>query len=52
MGLFSFISFFSGCGAANTKNPTKFDWYATESAPKLYPKEIIRGTFLTKVKAH
>ncbi len=48
MGLFSVINFFSGCGAAMTKSPTKFDWYATESAPKLYPMEIIRGTFFYK----
>jgi hypothetical protein len=28
------------------KNDTKFDWGATESAPKHYPMEIIRGTFI------
>jgi hypothetical protein len=28
------------------KNDTKFEWLATESAPKHYPMEIIRGTFV------
>jgi hypothetical protein len=28
------------------KNDTKFDWGATESAPKHYPMKIIRGTFI------
>jgi hypothetical protein len=49
MGLASIFSFFSSCGTtAINKTPTKFDWYATESAPKLYPMEIIQGTFLYK----
>ena len=29
-----------------SKNDTKFEWKATESAPKLYPMEIIKGTFI------
>ena len=45
-GLTSLCIFVTGCnGAPMTKNPTKFDWYATESGPKLYPMEIIQGTF-------
>jgi hypothetical protein len=29
-----------------TKNVTKFEWDATESAPKHYPMEIIQGDFI------
>lgn len=29
-----------------SKNDTKFEWEATESAPKRYPMEIIKGTFI------
>jgi hypothetical protein len=29
-----------------SENNTKFEWDATESAPKHYPMEIIRGTFI------
>lgn len=29
-----------------SKNDTKFEWLATESAPKHYPMEIIKGTFI------
>ena len=40
---------FNGCTAGSiNKTPTKFDWYATESAPTLYPMEIIQGTFVYK----
>lgn len=30
------------------RNATEFDWYATESSPRLYPMEIIEGTFYYK----
>ncbi len=36
----------SGCDNDMSKNDTKFVWDATESAPKHYPMEIIRGTFV------
>lgn len=29
-----------------SKNDAKFEWGATESAPKHYPMKIIRGTFI------
>ncbi len=51
MGLFSFISFFSGCGAAMSKDPSKvtnFKWYAVATAPRDYPMEVISGTFFCK----
>lgn len=35
-----------GCNSAMTKNVTKFEWDATESAPKRYPMEIIQGDFI------
>jgi len=40
----------SGCTTSEQKknNITKFDWRATESAPKHYPMEIIKGTFIYK----
>lgn len=45
-GLTSLCIFLTGCsGGSMSKNQTKFDWYATESGPKLYPMEIIQGTF-------
>lgn len=47
-GLTGLCVFFTSYGVAMNKTPTKFDWYATESAPKLYPMEIIRGTFFYK----
>ncbi len=30
------------------KNATEFDWGASESAPELYPMEVIKGTFIYK----
>jgi hypothetical protein len=41
-----FLLLLTGHGNAMSKNDTKFDWLATESAPKHYPMEIIRGTFI------
>lgn len=37
-----------GCNNAMSKNDNKFEWDATESAPKHYPMEIIRGSFIYK----
>src|SRR5690625_8041345 len=34
----------AGCGAADSSD--KFDWKATESAPKNFPIQIINGTFI------
>lgn len=52
MGLFSFLNLFSGCDAAAiNKNATEFDWYASDSGPKNYPMEIIRGSFIYKGKS-
>ena len=52
IGLFSFINFFSGCGAAamnkDPKQATHFKWYAVATAPREYPMEIINGTFFYK----
>jgi hypothetical protein len=36
----------TGSSIAMGKNDAKFEWDATESAPKHYPMEIIRGTFI------
>jgi len=38
----------AGCNNAMSDNVTKFEWDATESAPKLYPMEIIKGEFIYK----
>ena len=38
----------TGYNNAMSNNDTKFDWRATESAPKHYPMEIIKGTFIYK----
>ncbi len=38
----------TGCNNAMSKNEHEFEWDATESAPKHYPMEIIRGTFIYK----
>jgi len=46
-----FILLLTGCGHAMSNNDTKFDWRATESAPKHYPMEIIKGTFIYKGSA-
>jgi len=35
-----------------TKEQNEFEWSATECAPKGYPMEIIKGTFLFKGKDH
>ena len=32
----------AGCGE---KTMTEFDWLASESSPKYYPMEVIKGTF-------
>ncbi len=51
MGLFSFINFFSGCGAAMNKEAkpvTHFKWYPVATAPRDYPMEVINGTFFYK----
>ncbi|MES2673545.1 MAG: DUF2931 family protein [Pseudomonadota bacterium] len=47
-GLASLCVFITSCGAAMKNNPTEFDWYATECAPKHYPMKIIQGTFYYK----
>lgn len=39
------LLFITGYTHAMSKNDTKFDWLATESAPEHYPMEIIQGTF-------
>lgn len=44
----SLIMAMTGCSVAMTSfnnNNTKFEWIATECAPKHYPMEIIKGTF-------
>lgn len=46
--ILSFLLFLIGCGTAMSNNDTKFEWGATESAPRHYPMEIIRGTFIYK----
>lgn len=35
-----------------TKNKTKFDWVAQESAPREYPMRVIDGTFYYREKNH
>jgi hypothetical protein len=35
----------SGCGNMFSKNKTKFDWLAQESAPREFPMRVINGTF-------
>jgi len=50
----SFISnLVSGCviGERKSNNVTIFEWDATESAPKLFPMEIIKGNFIYKGEA-
>ncbi|UUA75098.1 DUF2931 family protein [Cellvibrio sp. QJXJ] len=42
-GLTGLFIFLTGCGSAMSKNPTTFDWLATESAPSHYPMKIIQG---------
>lgn len=42
----SFIFLLTGSHSAMSKGQDKFEWYARDSAPKLYPMKIIRGTFL------
>jgi Protein of unknown function (DUF2931) len=51
VSLLSFINFFSGCGAAmskDAKSVTNFKWYAVATAPRDYPMEVISGTFFCK----
>jgi len=38
----------TGCKYDMSENVTKFEWGATESAPKHYPMKIIRGEFIYK----
>ena len=38
----------TGCKYDMSENVTKFEWDASESAPKHYPMEIIRGEFIYK----
>jgi hypothetical protein len=40
--------FLTGCATNMNKNPIKFSWDASESAPLHYPMEIIKGTFIYK----
>jgi hypothetical protein len=42
----TFLLFITGCTNAMSKNAIKFEWEATESAPKHYPMEIIKGIFI------
>lgn len=42
----------TGCSNAGNHNMTEFTWSATESAPKDFPMEIIKGTFLFKGEEH
>lgn len=44
-------SLISGCDHVMSNNKTKFEWDATESAPKHYPMEIIDGDFIYKGEA-
>ncbi len=45
--LLAVITLLTGCAnAMTTTNTTKFEWDATESAPKHYPMEIIQGDFI------
>ena len=48
--LFLFI-YVTGISTAMSNTDTKFEWRATESAPKHYPMKIIRGTFIYKGEA-
>jgi hypothetical protein len=50
-GITTLLLFFTGCTNAMSKNATKFEWEATESAPKHYPMEIIKGTFIFQGEA-
>ena len=38
----------TGCNSQMKPNNAKFEWSATENAPKHYPMEIIQGTFYYK----
>ena len=40
------ILVFMNLGVMFTKNKTKFDWTASESAPKYFPMRVIDGTFV------
>lgn len=42
----------TGCGNMFTKNKTKFDWLAKESAPREYPMRVIDGTFYYHKEDH
>jgi hypothetical protein len=44
--LATIVLLLTGCANAMTTIVTKFDWGATESAPKHYPMEIIQGNFI------
>ena len=46
-----FLLLIIGCNSAMSNSVTKFEWDATESAPKLYPMEIIKGNFIYKDEA-
>ncbi len=41
----------TGCDPTMSNNKTKFEWDATDSAPKHYPMEIIQGDFIYKGEA-
>ena len=45
-GFLTFLFLLIDHANAMNKNATKFEWLATESAPKHYPMEIIKGTFI------
>jgi len=47
----TFLLFITGCTNAMSKNATKFEWESTESAPKHYPMEIIKGTLIFQGEA-
>lgn len=42
----SFLFLLIGTHPAMSKGQDKFEWYARDSAPKHYPMEVIRGTFV------
>jgi len=46
IGIATLSILFSGQSIAMGKNATKFEWEATESAPRHYPMEVIRGTLI------
>ena len=46
IGIATLLLLLTGQCIAMSKNDTKFEWLATESAPAHYPMKIIQGTFI------